>query len=235
MSYMDTATQSSYNSMSAKFASMMNAAEEGKQVEQVIEPLPMENGHLSKYGLLIVVREMALQAKTRILEWSGKFLEKRREFYKNDEQKYREVVMQQLQFNDMLIVTITNEICGKYKLPPAAFEQSAQMYQNDPEVRPVLESLAVESLQCGDDFPADLTRDKLREVLSYSCDFIEQYITEHPQLEPMEVILLKMREADEIDLKFGYNELIISSALAKYSIETAPDFEDIRNRLNAVT
>jgi hypothetical protein len=51
----------------------------------------------------------------------------------------------------------------------------------------------------------------------------------------MEVIVLKMREADEIDAHFGYNELIISAALAKYGIETAPEFEDIRNRLNAVT
>jgi hypothetical protein len=57
MSYMDTATQSSYNSMAAKFQSMVNQAEETKSEE--VAPLEITNGALTKEGLITVVREMA--------------------------------------------------------------------------------------------------------------------------------------------------------------------------------
>jgi hypothetical protein len=74
----------------------------------------------------------------------------------------------------------------------------------------------VESLQSTSDVPEDLTSDKLKEVLNSSCQFIENYMTEHPQMHPMEVIMLKMREADEITQQFGYDELAIAAAINKY-------------------
>lgn len=51
----------------------------------------------------------------------------------------------------------------------------------------------------------------------------------------MEIIMLKMREADEITKIYGFDELQIATAISKYQIETAPDFADLRNRLNTVT
>jgi len=51
----------------------------------------------------------------------------------------------------------------------------------------------------------------------------------------MEVIMLKMREADEIKLQYGYDELQISTAINHYNIETSPDFADLRERLNVLT
>lgn len=60
-------------------------------------------------------------------------------------------------------------------------------------------------------------------------------MTEHPTMHPMEVVMLKMREADEITKIYGYDEMQISSAISTYQIETAPDFEDLRARLNIVT
>ena len=47
--------------------------------------------------------------------------------------------------------------------------------------------------------------------------------------------MLKMREADEIKLQYGYDELQISTAINTYNIETSPDFADLRERLNALT
>ena len=54
-------------------------------------------------------------------------------------------------------------------------------------------------------------------------------------MHPMEVIMLKMREADEITKQYGYDELQIATAINNYQIETSPDFAELRNRLNTVT
>ena len=152
-----------------------------------------------------------------------------------DEDKYKEVVMQQLQFNDMLIMSVTSDTCTKYHITPTQFDQAAQMYAVDPEVRMALESLAVEQLQGQGEMPPELTKEKLREILSSSCDFIEKYIEDNPKINPMEVVILKMREADEIYRTHGFDELAIAAAINTYQLETSPDFEDLRARLNTVT
>lgn len=54
-------------------------------------------------------------------------------------------------------------------------------------------------------------------------------------MHPMEIILLKMREADEINSVYGYDELAIAAAISAYNIETSPDFAELRERLGAVT
>ena len=51
----------------------------------------------------------------------------------------------------------------------------------------------------------------------------------------MEVVMLKMREADEIYKDFGYDELAIAAAINHWELETSEDFADLRERLNAVT
>ena len=109
------------------------------------------------------------------------------------------------------------------------------MYAQDPEIRIALESLAVEQLQGQGEMPAELTKEKLREILSCSCDFIEKYISDNPKINPMEVVILKMREADEIFKMFGFDELAIAAAINTWELETSPDFEDLRARLNTVT
>ena len=233
MSYMDTAVQSQYSDMVNKFKNMMAAPEESKSQE--IVAAPMENGQLTKEGLLMVVKSMAAEAREKVLENSKKFMAKRQEFYKVDEEKYQETIMQQLQFNDMLIMSITSETCKKFQVNPQQFDQAAQMYSAEPEVRAALESLAVESIQSSGDIPETLTKDMLKRVLNSSCDFIEGYMTAKPQMHPMEVIMLKMREADEIHQMYGYDELAIAAAISHYSIDTAPDFAELRERLGSVT
>lgn len=85
MSYMDTAVQSQYSDMVNKFKSMMATPEESKQEAIAV---PMENGQLTKEGLLVVVKSMANEAREKVLENSKKFMAKRQEFYKVDEEKY---------------------------------------------------------------------------------------------------------------------------------------------------
>jgi len=69
----------------------MNTPEESKSADIVA---PMENGQLTKEGLLMVVKSMAAEAREKVLENSKKFMAKRQEFYKVDEEKYQETIMQ---------------------------------------------------------------------------------------------------------------------------------------------
>lgn len=65
----------------------------------------------------------------------------------------------------MLIMSVTTETCQKYNITPQQFDAAAQMYNTDPQVVTALESLAVEQLQGQGEMPAELTKDRLREVL----------------------------------------------------------------------
>lgn len=79
--------------MVSKFRNMVQTpGEESK--EPVSELIPMINGVITKDGLLTIIREMADAARDSVLENSRKFLQKRQEFYLEDEEKYKEVVMQ---------------------------------------------------------------------------------------------------------------------------------------------
>lgn len=83
--------------------------------------------------------------------------------------------------------------------------------------------MALSTLQGDGRVPDSLTREKLREILEYTCDFIESYIKDNSaNLTPADIILLKIREGDEVMKQFGYNENEISAALSVYNIDTDP-------------
>jgi hypothetical protein len=59
--------------------------------------------------------------------------------------------------------------------------------------------MALGTLQGDGRVPDSLTREKLREVLEYTCDFIENYIKNNSTtITPADIILLKIREGDEV-------------------------------------
>ena len=229
LSSMNPASQMMYQSMMDKFKQM--ATEESK----TDEPLQVHDGALSKEDLLRVVSTMTAYARNQLSENSGKFQERRQEFYGRDEDKYKEIVMEQLQFQEMLVLTSTVDVCTKFGITPDIFDMSCSKHVNDPEVRRALEEMAVESLQSQGELPSALTKEELKRVLTYSCGFINKYVDDHPDMTPVDVIVLKMRESDEVMKQFSYTEAQISVALNQYNLETDPYWEDVRRLLGEVT
>eukprot|EP00358_Blepharisma_japonicum_P004662 CAMPEP_0202945698 /NCGR_PEP_ID=MMETSP1395-20130829/7108_1 /ASSEMBLY_ACC=CAM_ASM_000871 /TAXON_ID=5961 /ORGANISM="Blepharisma japonicum, Strain Stock R1072" /LENGTH=239 /DNA_ID=CAMNT_0049645911 /DNA_START=240 /DNA_END=959 /DNA_ORIENTATION=+ len=226
---MDESVKADYENMISQFTKFSTTD------EAPVEPLTATNGVLSKEDLLRVITNLTLKAKDKLFESGKKFIAKRQEFYGNDEEKYREVVMEQLQFQELLIMTCSAEAIQKHGISNEIFENSIRKYGTDSDIKEALENMSIEAIQGAGDVPEDLSEDKLKEMLLYSCDFITGYITEHPQINPMEVMILKSRESDEVMKRFGYDELQISAAMTKYQIETNPNFGEIRTKLNEVT
>ena len=140
-----------------------------------------------------------------------------------------------MEFQEMLIISSTAETITHFGITNQVFEESVKNHSNDAEVRSALESMAVESILGTGAVPDELTQEKLREILMYSCDFVQDFVTRHPNMHPMDILILKSREADEVFKHFSYDEFQVSAAMTRYNIETDPYFEDIRNKLNAVT
>ena len=63
--------------MVSKFKSMMDTKDQEEEKKEETQNVPMNNGIPTKEGLLIIVREMAEQARVKILENSIKFIHKR--------------------------------------------------------------------------------------------------------------------------------------------------------------
>lgn len=226
---LNSSSQLMYQSMMDKFKQL--ASEETKSEE----PLQVHDGTLSKEDLLRVVSAMTSYARSQLSENSGKFQERRQEFYGRDEEKYKEIVMEQLQFQEMLVLTSTVDVCTKFGITPDIFDMSCAKHVSDPEVHRALEEMAVESLQCQGELPPALTKQELKRVLTYSCGFINKYVDDHPDMTQIDVIVLKMRESDEVMKQFGYTEAQISVALNQYNLETDPYWEDVRRLLSEVT
>jgi len=228
MTQMDEGVQGMYQDMLNKFKDLSTA-------EKASEPLPLQNGVLSKENLLMVINELVDRAKAKLFESGKKFIEKRQELYGVDEENYKAVVMQQVQFQEMLIVSTSAEVNHYYQLGPGVFDNSINVHSQDPEIRKALENMSIEGIQASGEVPESLTKEKLKEVLEYSCEFITKYMEEHQNMNPMEVLVLKTREADEVMKKYSYDELEISAAMNKFDLENDSYFSEIRDRINQVT
>ena len=229
MADMDEGVQQMYEQMYNDFEKLRTSP--GAPSEQ----LSVENGSLSKDNLLKVIESLIEKAKSSLFETGKKFVNKRQEYYGVDEEHYKKVVMEQMEFQEMLIITSTAETISRYGITNQIFEESVKKFNSDPEVKSALESMAVESILGSGAVPSDLTQEKLKEILMHSCDFVQEYVQKHSNMHPMDILILKSREADEVFKKFNYDEFQVSAAMTKYSIETDPYFEDVRNKLNAVT
>jgi hypothetical protein len=229
MGSMDSSSQAMFQSMMDRFKHL--ATEEKPKGAQ----LAVTDGTLSKDDLLRVAAAMKEYAQTQLSENSVKFQQRRQELYEVDEEQYRQVVIEQMQFQEMLILSSTVETCNKFGIAPDVFDASCARWFHETEVRRALEEMAAESLQAQGDIPDSLTKEELKRVLTSSCGFINSYIDEHPNMQPMDVLILKIRESDEVMKRFGYNEAQIAAALTRYNIETDPYWEDVRSLLGEVT
>lgn len=234
MSYVDTAVSGQYTDMLNKFQKMATQSTEEAKVEAPTT-IPNVNGFPTKEGLIALVREMTNLASQSVVENSRRFMVLRQQFYQVDMEKYKAIVVRQLQINDALIIHITQQTCQKFGIAPEAFEGSCQAHGKDPEVKAALERLGYSQLTIQGPVPEALTAPKLSEILNSACDFTEEYLKEHPMLHPMEVVMVKMMEADQIKKEFDFDELEVSAAITKYNLEENPELMQIRTRMDGVT
>jgi len=177
---------------------------------------------------------MSEHMQQQLSESTVKFQAKGLEWYA-EEEKYREVIMEQLRFQEMLIFSCTMDVCTRFGISPDIYGASCEAHIADPSVRAALESMATEAPLMQGKLPASFTRDKLREVLTASCHFTSQYLDEHPDLTPADTMILKARDSDQVLKKFGYTETQVAAALEKYQLNSDPYWDDIPIVLSGVS
>lgn len=116
-----------------------------------------------------------------------------------------------------------------------AFEGSCQAHGKDPSIQAELQALGASQLNIKGPVSEALTLEKLVELLGKACDFTEAYLKEHAVIHPMEVVMIKMMEADQIKLECGFDELEVSAAIDQYDLENNPELAEIRDRMKMVT
>lgn len=54
-------------------------------------------------------------------------------------------------------------------------------------------------------------------------------------IHPMEVVMIKMMEADQIKVDLDFDELQVAAAIDQYDLEKNPELEEIKTRMSMVT
>lgn len=196
--------------------------------------LTVTNGVVTKEDLLRIINSMTDAAQAKLVASNREFMIRRQEFYEKDLRKWQEVAFEQLGFQERLLMSITGEVCHSYGINPQVFQDSCRTHARTREVNQALEEMATKTLQAGVELPASLTREKMREVMEYVCNYLDNFLRDNPPRNPADLILLKIREGDEVMKTFGYDENEIATGLTQYGIDTADEWADIRDRLQNV-
>jgi hypothetical protein len=196
--------------------------------------LQVSQGVISEQDLLTLIDRMTESTKIKLVESNTEFMRRRQEVYEVDEQRWKQIAFEQLQFQERLLLNITGEVCTQFGINPGIFQNSCKAHASKPAIGRALEEMAEKTLQAGVTLPESFTKEKLREVMEYICGYLEDFLTRHPATSPIDFILIKIREGDEVYRKFGYDENQIATALSTYGIDKEPEWEDIRNKLQNV-
>ena len=227
MNYMDTSVQMLYEDMINKFRNMSTQPQSSHRFE-------LQNGLLKKLDLVTLIHEFKDTARVRLMESSRQFLEKRQQFYKVDEEKWKEVALEQLQFQELLLNTIIKEVCDSYGITQQVFETSRMTHIREPEILEAFQEFMNATIQGTGEVPDALTKNKLKEILDHNCTFIENFINNTPNIGPMDLILLKVREGDEVMREYGFDENQLAAAMIRYDLDNDSEFADIRNKLDGI-
>lgn len=226
MNYMDTTVQSMYDDMFSKFKRL--------NLNSGSDDLRLVNGVLVKEDLIRVLSEISGVISARNKEILPKFVEKRQEFFEIDEEKYEEVVQEQVQFTEMIALGSVSEVTSRYNITQKDYQNSTIAYRTDPQILEKMQQIAVETSLIHDSLPDELTRDKLLEVLNDSTKYLGRYIDSKEKMAPRDTMLLKFRENDFIMREHGYDEFVITAAMSKYNVDEDSYFEEFRNGLTSV-
>lgn len=213
---------------------MANSVDSMYKLKPSENKLSVIDGKISESDLLKVIDDMTESTKIKLVQSNSEFMKRRQEVYEVDEERWKQIAFEQLNFQERLLMNITGEVCAKYGINPGIFQNSCRMHASKPSVGRALEEMAEKTLQAGVELAPDFSKEKLREVMEYICEYLERYLASHPPTSPADFILIKIREGDEVFRRFGYDENQIATALSKYGIDREPEWEDIRQKLQSV-
>lgn len=214
MSYVD-------NSMDSLFSTLTSTPE-------TTPAFNVTRGTISCTDLATVLTEINRNSSVQMSQVAKKFQEVRLKLLQVDEQKYKEVSIEQMQFQASLQIKSAQQTLKRYNLDPEVFERSMHVHQA--AVQEIVKT-ALGEMTSNDEVPESLTKAKFREVLEFSSQFSTEYLNAHPNITRMDFAILKLREADEVFKEFGFAETEITAAFIKYDFNVSTEWDDIKVKL----
>jgi hypothetical protein len=193
-------------------------------------PEPAADGILPFRRVTQLLDEVEVNAKRISRGVANSFQDERMRVYRRDNQQYRVIVFDQLRTLTLLQANTVGEVLRMHEVDPEVFRRSVDAHQADLQHRLDRQEDGPVSLA----LPADLDQVKFREMLEYSTSFTLGYLAERGALDQSEYAMLKVLEADEMYLKFGYRESDINLAFKEFDFEGSADWDDIKARLGQV-
>ena len=221
-----------------------------------------------------ITKEMLLQILNRSAEASKAVIERIRvEVQKIQQQRNLsdDQALQIFQQNfehslDQLIGAIRNQ----YKVSEKAMDASFKQHQNDKEVQQAIQNmrmLSASAPQRGADassgkaiaggssgggaaagvtIPASLTKDKLREIMTFNAVMLEKELApirkqveairkanpgQQAQLDPQVLMQVQMRISQAVQSRFGVSDEQVMAAVEAHGAKNDPTFKDILQRI----
>ncbi|KAL1502900.1 hypothetical protein AB1Y20_010973 [Prymnesium parvum] len=205
-----------------------------------------------------IAKELLLQILNKSAEASKAVIERIRvEVQKIQQQKNlsSEQAHQLFQQNfehslDQLIGAIRTQ----HKVSEKAMDSSFKQHQNDPAVRAAIQNMRVLSstaaappaaaAAAAEDVPASLTRDKLREIMTFNAVTLEKELKpireqmekiraqgQSPQVSPQVLQAVQQRISQAVNSKYGVTDEQVMAAVEKFGAREDPAFKDILQRI----
>jgi len=154
---------------------------------------------------------------------------------------------------DQLIGAIRNQ----HRVSEKAMDSSFKQHQSDPDVRAAIQNMrllsgaapaapqqAAAASGAGDGVPPELTRDKLREIMTFNAVTLEKELKPirkqieeirkkqpEAQINPQVLASLQKRISEQVETRYGVNDAQVMAAVEEFGAREDPAFKDILTRI----
>jgi hypothetical protein len=155
---------------------------------------------------------------------------------------------------------LISHIRSGFKVTEKAMDSAFKQHQADPDVQQAIQNMRVLSANAssappppssggssatgGTALPASLTRERLKEIMTFNATTLEKELRpikeemarqrklgKQPQVDPQALMSLQMRISQQVQAKFGVSDEEVMAAVEQYNAKTDPAFKDILARI----
>ncbi|CAG9315670.1 unnamed protein product [Blepharisma stoltei] len=204
--------------------------------ELQVQTSEFKDGVLTLESAISILDVLVEQIPDAIGKIKEEFVKRRLEFYNNDEIRYRDVVKEFLALQEQEIKRITECAFESFQITAADWDKALSKYFSHPEIASRISKLHPKNDASSriDDIPVELTEEKyidcLREIREGLAKFAESHQGE--LISPFELIVTELKIYDDIWIKYGFNEIHLSSA--KHMFRTSYRVKELQQDLEEI-
>ena len=214
----------------------------------------LQDEPISKDTLLKILNKSAEHSKA-ILERIIAEVEKVKQARKMSDEQAKVLFQQNFEHSlDQLIGAIR----AQFKVSEKAMDSSFKIHQNDPDVQAAIQNMRMLSAEylpqpaqragasssVKEMVPASLTREKLKEIMTFNAALLEKEfkpikeemarqrrVGKQPQVDPQALMMLQGRISEQVQRKYGVSDEQVMAAVESFGAREDPAFKEILQRI----